>query len=163
MSAAGGDIACARSYGEYVVVWTALAGVLVFIVAGLAWAARLVYIGNLDAQALADKAASPSVSLGSASALDWPEILLRSVVAQPDEQPLVLLAVVWPAYSRREATLLVALGRDDTGSLSRLSQWCAGAASVSAVRHYGAELELRRRQSLESVHAVLIAEDSPAP
>jgi hypothetical protein len=146
-----------------VVVWVALAGALVFIVAGLAWAARLVYVGNLDAQALADKAASVPGPARSASALDWPEILLRSVVAQPDEQPLVLLGVVWPACPRREATLLVALGREDTGSLSRLSQWCAGAASVSAVRHYGAELELRRRQSLECVHAVLIAEDCPPP
>jgi hypothetical protein len=117
-----------------VIVWAALAGALVFIVAGLAWAARLVYVGNLDAQALADKAASPAVSPRPASALDWPEI-----------------------------PLLVALGRDDTGSLSRLSRWCAGAESVSAVRHYGAELELRRRQSLECVHAVLIAEDYPAP
>ena len=87
------------SYGEYVIVWSALAGVLVFIVAGLAWAARLVYVGNLDAQALADKAASPSASPRSASALDWPEILLRSVVAQPDEQPLVLLDVVWACLS----------------------------------------------------------------
>lgn len=65
----------------------------------------------------------------------------------------------WPAYPRREATLSVAVGRGDTGSLSLLSQWCAAAASVSPVLQYGAELELRRRQSLECVHAVLIAED----
>ncbi len=141
------------------IVAAALAGALVFIVAGLAWAARLVHVGNLDAQALAEKAASPPpASPLSASALDWPELHLRSVVAQPDEQPLVLLHVDWPAHPRQEATLLVALARGDTGSLALLSQWCAAAASVSPVRRYGAELELRRRQSLERVHAVLLAE-----
>ena len=132
----------------------ALAGVLLYIAAGLTWAARLVHVGNLDAHALAEKAALPP----PVSAVDWPELRLRGVVAQPDDQTFVLLRVEWSA-PRREATLLVALGRDDTGSLSLLSQWCAAAASVSAVRRYGAELELRRRQSLERVHAVLIAED----
>jgi hypothetical protein len=141
-----------------VILAAALVGVLVFIGAGLAWTARLVHVGNLDAQALAEKTASAS----PASALDWPELHLRGVVAQPDEQPLVLLHVDWPAHPRQEATLLVALARGDTGSLSLLSQWCAAAASVSPVRRYGAELELRRRQSLERVRAVLIAEDGPA-
>jgi hypothetical protein len=138
-----------------VLVIAALAVVLAFIATGLVWTARLVHIGNLDAHALAEKTAAPS----PASALDWPELQLRGVVAQPGEPPFVLLRVGWPAYPRREATLLVAVGRDDTGSLSLLSQWCAAAASVSPVLRYGAELELRRRQSLECVHAVLIAED----
>jgi len=62
---------------------------LVFVVAGLAWTARLVHIGNLDAQALADKTACPK----PVSALDWPELRLRAVVAQPGEQPVVLLHV----------------------------------------------------------------------
>ena len=137
------------------IVAAALAGVLVFIAAGLAWTARLVHVGNLDAQALAEKAASESPD----SALDWPELQLHDVVAEPGGPPLVLLRVGWPAYPRREATLLVAVGRGDTRSLSLLSQWCAAAASISPVRQYGAELELRRRQSLECVRAVLIAED----
>ena len=136
----------------------ALAGALVFIVAGLAWTARLVHVGNLDAQELAEKTAWPH----PASALDWPELHLLGVVAEPDEQPLVLLHVDWPAHPRHEATLLVALGGDDTASISLLSQWCAAAASISPVRRYGAELELRRRQSLERVHGILIAEDGPA-
>jgi hypothetical protein len=38
-----------------VVLAAALAGVTVLIAAGLAWTARLVYIGNLDAHDLADK------------------------------------------------------------------------------------------------------------
>lgn len=133
------------------------AGVLVLIGGALAWTARLLYIGNLDAGALAVKAAAPP----SGSALDWPELHLLGVVPQPDSQPLVLLHVAWPAYPQRQATLLVALDRDDTVSLSLLSQWCAGAASVSPLRQYGCELELRRRQSLERVHAVLLAEDGP--
>ena len=133
----------------------ALAGVVLFMVTGLAWTARLVHVGNLDAQALAEKTASPVPS----SALDWPELHVHAVIAQPGEQRLVLLHVGWPAHPQREATLVVALNEGERRSLSLLSQWCSGEASVSPVRGDGAELELRRRQSLERVHAVLIAED----
>ena len=147
-----------RGYRQCVIVAAALAGVSVFIVAGLAWTARLVHIGNLDAQALADKLGSPSPT----SALDWPELHVSAVVAQPDELPLVLLHVGWPAHPEREATLLVALDQNDRDALSLLSQWCTGEASVSPVRGYGAELELRRRRSLERVRAVLVAEDCTA-
>lgn len=136
----------------------ALTSVILFIVAGLAWTARLVYVGNLDAQALAEKTGSPVPS----SALDWPELHLHAVVTQPDEQSLVLLHVGWPAHPQREATLLVALDQGDTRSLSLLSQWCTCAASVAPLRRDGAELELRRRQSLERVRAVLMAEDFPS-
>lgn len=153
------DAGFAGGYRQTVIVAIGIAGVLVFIVTGLVWTARLVHIGNLDAQALADKTAVPS----PVSAVDWPELRLRSVIAQPGgPPPLVLLRVGWPAYPRREATLLVAVGRDDQAALLLLSRWCAAAASVSPVLRYGAELELRRRQSLECVHAVLIAEDGPA-
>ena len=134
----------------------AIAGVILFIVAGLAWTARLVHIGNLDAQALAEKTGTPSPS----SALDWPELKVHAVVAQPDEQTVVLLHVGWPAHPQREATLMVALDETEKQALSLLSRWCAGAASVSPVRGVGAQLELRRRQSLERVHATLIAEDN---
>ena len=133
----------------------ALAGVVLFMVTGLAWTARLVHVGNLDAQALAEKTASPVPS----SALDWPELHVHAVIAQPGEQRLVLLHVGWPAHPQREATLVVALNEGERRSLSLLSQWCSGEASVSPIRGDGAELELRRRQSLERVHAVLIAED----
>ena len=145
-----------RGYRQYVIVAAALAGVGVFIVAGLAWTARLVHIGNLDAHALAEKLDSPSPT----SALDWPELHVSAVVAQPDEPPLVLLHVGWPAHPGREATLLLALDRADQDSLSLLSQWCAAEASVAPLRRDGAELELRRRRSLERVRAVLVAEDA---
>lgn len=147
------------------IVAAALAGVIVFIVAGLVWTARLVYVGNLDAQALAGKLAAPH----PVSALDWPELRVQAVVPQPEErppngQPLVLLHVGWPEYPARVSTLLVALDSDERRSLSLLSQWCAGQASVAPVRREGAALELRRRQSLERVHAVMVAEDiGPTP
>jgi hypothetical protein len=84
-----------------------LAGVIVLIAAGLAWTARLVHIGNLDAHDLADKLSVPA----PVSALDWPELHLNAVVAQPDEQPAVLLHADWPAHPQRAATLLLAQSR----------------------------------------------------
>ncbi len=134
----------------------ALAGVILFIVTGLAWTARLVHIGNLDAYELAEKTASPVPS----SALEWPEMHVHAVVPNPEEQSVVLLHVGWPSHPDREATLVVALATDDGRSLALLSRWCAGEASISPVREDGAWLRLRRRQSLERVRAVLIAEDS---
>jgi hypothetical protein len=112
----------------------ALAGVVLFIAAGLIWTARLAHVGNLDAQALAEKVATPD----PVSALD---------------------VVGWPAYPRRASTLLLALDSGDDRSVSLLSRWCSTQASVSPTRR-GARMELRRRQSLERVHAVLVAEDS---
>jgi hypothetical protein len=143
-----------------VIVAAALAGVIGLIAVGLAWTARLVYVGNLDAQALADKLATPH----PVSALDWPELRVQAVVPQPEVQPpagqpLVLLHVGWPEYPARVSTLLVALDSDERRSLSLLSQWCAGQASVAPVRQEGAAVELRRRQSMERVHAVMVAED----
>jgi hypothetical protein len=138
-----------------VIVAAALAGVIVFIAAGLIWAARLVHLGDLDMQALADKLATPD----PVSALDWPELRMQAVVPQPDDQPLVLVHVGWPAHARESATLLLALDRADQRSLALLSRWCAQQASISPVRCEGAELELRRRQSLERVHAVLVSEE----
>jgi hypothetical protein len=129
--------------------------VLLATAAGLAWIARLVHIGNLDALALADKVAVPD----PASALDWPELRIRAVVPQPDESGLVLLLVGWPAHPRRAATLLVAIDSGNHRSLPTLWQWCASQASVSPIRR-GVDVELRRRQSLERVHAVLVAEDN---
>jgi hypothetical protein len=142
-----------------VILAAALVGVTVLIAAGLAWTARLVHIGNLDAHDLADKLAAPT----PVSALDWPELHLNAVVAQPDEQPVVLLYVDWPAYPQRAATLLLALDRGDRHSLPLLSQWCADQASVSPARQNGPELTLRRRQSLQRIHAVLVAEDTAPP
>jgi hypothetical protein len=152
------------AYCLVVLVAVALAGVILFIAAGLTWTARLVHVGNLDAQALADKLDKPR----PVSALDWPELRLRAVIPQPEERwpgrpPLVLLYVGWPEHPKRVATLLVALDSGDCRSVSLLSQWCAGQASVAPMRGNGAELELRRRQSLERVHAVVVAEDPMGP
>jgi hypothetical protein len=138
-----------------VIVAAALAGVIGMIAAALVWTARLVHIGNLDVQALADKVAVPD----PVSALDWPELRVREYVPQPDGPPLVLLDVCRPCFSRQAATLLVALDTADPQALSVLSRWRSRQASVAPVRRAGEELEFRRRQSLERVHAVLVAED----
>ena len=134
----------------------AMIGALVLLAAaGLAWTARLVHVSNLDALELAAKVSVPD----PVSALDWPELRVRAIVPQPSDQPLVLLLVSWPAHPQRAATLLVAIDSGDNRSVPLLSLWCASQAPVSPTRRDGAGLELRRRQSLERVHAVLLAED----
>lgn len=133
-----------------------LAGLLsATVVAVLVWTARKLRISSLDAQALAVKIAVPK----PASALDWPELLVRAVVPQPDEPWLVLLDVSWPGHPGRGATLLVALDRSDQTALRLLFRWCDGQASIAPTRGLGRELELRRRQSLERVRGSLVAED----
>ena len=145
----------ATAYCRYVIAAIGLGGTLLFIVAGLIWTARLVHVGNLDAAGLAEKIAVPQ----PASALDWPELHLRSVVPQPGEPSLALLLVEWPAHRERASTLLVRLDGPDERSLPLLSQWCADRASVSPTRR-GGLIELRRRQSLERVRGLLVAEDA---
>jgi hypothetical protein len=125
-----------------------------FLLAALSWAGRLLHISNLDAQALAEKVAFPA----PASALEWPELRVRSAVPQPDQLSPVIVQVGWPAYPQRVATLLVALDHDEQRAVSLLAQWSASGAAVATLRR-GTELELRRRQSLERVHAILLAED----
>jgi len=155
LGSACGDAAATKAYCRCVIVAAAIGAVVLLVAAGLAWAAYLVHVGNLDAMELAGKVATPD----PVSALDWPELHVRAIVPQPDEPPMVLLVVDWPAHPQRAATLLVALDRGDDRSVPLLSRWCATQASVSPTRQGGADLELRRRQSLERVHAVLIAED----
>jgi hypothetical protein len=132
----------------------ALAVAVLFIGAGLAYSARLVHIGNLDAQALAEKLAVPD----PVSALDWPELRVHAVIPQPDEPSLVLLVVGRPSYDRR-ATLLVDLGSGHQPLLALLSQWSAAQASVAPTRQANGGLELRRRQTLERARGLLLAED----
>jgi hypothetical protein len=144
-----------RDYFRRVIIAAALAGLVVFVVALLAAAARLVHLGNLDALALAEKVAVPEPD----SALDWPDLQVLAVVAQPDDQPLVLLHVIWSAHPGQAAILLLALDEADRRSSLLLSRWCACHASVCPMRRPGAGLELRRRQSLERVHALLVSED----
>jgi hypothetical protein len=138
-----------------VIIAVAIGAVVLLIAAGLAWTACRIHVGNLDALELASKVGVPD----PVSVLDWPELHVRAIVPQPGEQPLVLLLVDWPAHPQRAATLLVALDRGDDRSVPLLSQWCTTRASISPTRQGGADMELRRRQSLERVHAVLVAED----
>ncbi|HTT52629.1 MAG TPA: hypothetical protein VMH35_14610 [Streptosporangiaceae bacterium] len=138
------------------IIAAALTGVIVLMAARLTWAAHLVHVGNLDMQALAGQLARPEPE----SALDWPELRVHAVIPEPGGPPLVLLQVGWPAHPRPAATLLVALDRGDQPSLPLLAQCCARQAPVAPVRQQGAGLEFRRRQSLERVHAVLVAEQT---
>jgi hypothetical protein len=134
-----------------------LAAVISLVATGLlAWTARLLQAGSLDHSPRAAKIVTPE----PVSALDWPELQVRAVVPQPDEQSLILLLVGWPARQQKAATLLVAVDSDDHQSAQLLARWCETQASVSPTRCGGARLELRRRQSLERVHAVLVAEDA---
>ena len=132
----------------------ALAGAVLFIAAGLVWTARLVHVGNLDAQALAEKTAEPHPS----SLVDWPELRVRSVVSEPGQPLLVLLLVEWPARERLATTLMV-LQADERKAMRLLTQWRDEDASISPVRRDGGLIELRRRQTLDRVTGDVIAED----
>jgi len=134
-----------------------LAAVISLVATGLlAWTARLLQARSLDHLALAAEAGTTD----PVSALDWPELHVRAVVPQPDEQSLILLLVGWPARQQKAATLLVAVDSDDHRSAQLLTQWCETQVPVSPTRCGGAHLEFRRRQSPERVHAVLVAEDA---
>lgn len=139
----------------------ALTGAALVIAAGLALAARIVHIGNLDAMALAQKLATPYPS----SAVDWPELRIQAVVPQPDEPAVVLLLVSRPRHDGQVATLLLHL--DGAGACSRqvrlLSGWCRAGWSISPLRRGSADVELRRRQSLKRVRGRLLAEDAAPP
>jgi hypothetical protein len=138
-----------------VILAIALCVTSLFVAAGLTWTVRRLHISNLDAQALAEKVAFPV----PASALEWPELRVQSAVPQPDEMSPVIVQVDWPAHPDRVATLLVALDdHDEQRAVSLLCRWSTSGAGIAALRR-GAELELRRRQSLERVHAILLAED----
>jgi hypothetical protein len=141
------------------IVAATVTAVVVLLIAGMAtWTVRLLHVGNLDYFALKEKTATPR----PVSALDWPEVRVRAVVPQPDEQSVVLLLVDWPAHLEKAATLMVALDGSDQLSVSLLSRWCETQASVAVTQRGGAQLEFRRRQTLERVHATLVAED-PVP
>lgn len=138
-----------------VVAVLALIGAALFIVLGLGAAARIVYIGNLDALGLASKLSTPRPQ----SAVDWPELAVRGVVPQPDE-PAVVLWVTWPAHDEREATLLVELAGSPARSVRLLARWCRDGSSIAPRALGAARIELRRRQSLERVRGRLLVEDN---
>jgi len=147
-------LAAAKVYIQSVVAALALVGAALFILAGLGAAARRVHIGNLDAQALAEKLSVPY----PLSALDWPELRVRAVVPQPGRPLMAVLLAGRPGFDELASTLLVRL--DGVGQpVSVLSGWCADGASVSPSRCGGGRFELRRRQSLERVSGSVLTED----
>jgi hypothetical protein len=143
-----------------VVAALALTGAALFILTGLGATARLVHIGNLDAQVLVEKLATP----WPVSALDWPELRLSAVVPQPGRPSVVLVHVQWPGHDGRTATLLIQCSSGAGGSAALLSRWCARHSAVLPSRRGPTGFELRRRQTLERVCGRLLAEDAaPAP
>lgn len=134
----------------------ALTGAALLIVAGLTLAARIVHIGNLDAMGLAEKLARPH----PASAADWPELAVRAVVQQPGEPATVLLLVDRPRLDIPAVTLLIRVDGPADRTTRLLERWCRAGSSISPRARAGAEIELRRRQSLERVRGRLLAEDS---
>jgi hypothetical protein len=132
------------------------AGLLLFIAAGLLWAARLVHVGNLDAQALAEKLATP----WPVSALEWPELRVCAVVRQPGPQPVVLVQAERPGHEGQESTLLVQLDSGEGRGLLLLTRWCEQRCAISPGRRGPTGFELRRRQSLERVCGRMLAEDA---
>jgi hypothetical protein len=134
----------------------ALVGGALFIVLGLCAAARIVYIGNLDALGLASKLSTPRPR----SAVDWPELAVRGVVPQPDEPAVVLLWVTWPGHGGRDATLLVELAGSPTRGVRSLARWCRDGSSIAPRPLGETRIELRRRQSLERIRGRLLVEDN---
>jgi hypothetical protein len=121
--------------------------------AGLGWIGYLFHVGTLDANALAEKTAVPHPR----SAVDWPELRLRSVLAQPDDGRFLLVSVSWPAWPDRTSILLLEVPRA-SDDLHRLSGWCASEASVTPLRGPEGSVELRKRHSLERVQVHVLAE-----
>jgi hypothetical protein len=120
---------------------------------GLAWIGYRFHVGTLDARALADKTAVPHPR----SAVDWPELRVRSVLAQPDDGHRLLVSVLWPAWPDRTSILLLDVPRaiDD---LDRLNHWCTSQASVTPLRGPEGSVELRKRHTLERVQVRVLAE-----
>ncbi len=121
--------------------------------AGLVWIGYRFHVGTLDAEALAEKTAVPHPR----SAVDWPELRVRSVLAQPDDEHCLLVSVSWPAWPDRTSILLLEVPRP-TNDLDRLNHWCTSQASVTPLRGPEGSVELRRRHTLERVQAHVLAE-----
>jgi hypothetical protein len=130
-----------------------VAGAVVIAVLG-AWVAYMLHVGTLDARDLAEKTAFRRPR----SALEWPELRLGAVVAQPERDDLVLVSARWPAHPSRASVLLLQL--QGAGELRRLSRWCAAEAPITVRSAAGHYVELRRRRTVERVHA-LVVDESP--
>jgi hypothetical protein len=131
----------------------------VLLLAGMAallvWVGYILHVGMLDAQDLADKTGFRWPH----SALQWPELNLGAVVAQPESDRLVLVSARRPAHPAEATTLLLCV--QSTNELRRLSSWCEAQASITARSTTGDCVEFRRRRTVERVLAWVV-DESPA-
>ena len=118
---------------------------------GAAWTAYTVRVGLLDARDLVEKTAFGHPR----SALQWPELRIGSVLAEPDEA-LVLVRVAWPAHPNETSLLLLRLPA--AGEAGRLVRWCATQAPVTTSRGTGMWVDFRRRRTGQRVHALVVGE-----
>jgi hypothetical protein len=122
---------------------------------GFALMAHRVQVGVLDALSLAAKTATPRPS----SALDWPELRIDAVLDDPTGGRDVLIVARWPARPDRRSTLVLDIGPGGTRAQRLLATWCEQQVSIAPTRVGAEQIELRRRQSSQRVHAVLLSED----
>jgi hypothetical protein len=126
--------------------------ILAVLVGGVVLVAYRMWVGALDALALAVKTGAPHPT----SAVDWPELKLDAVLPEPRCGD-VLVVARWPAQPENRSVLLLRIvsGAD----LERLARWSQRRNSLSPLRWGTDGLELRRRGSVQRVQAIVLCED----
>jgi hypothetical protein len=129
---------------------------VMLLLAGGSWAGYALYVGALDAHELGTKLRTPH----PASACDWPELCVDSVVVDPEAADRVVLVARWPAHAAQRSILVLEM---NPPAARRLARWCDRTTSVSPMRLSDGHLALRRRRSVESIDALLLAESPWIP
>ena len=119
----------------------------------LAWTARTFSIATRDALDLAAKLSVPNPD----SAIDWPELRVEVVVPDPDDPLRMLLVGRWPAHPDPRSLLVLEV-RAQPCARHVLTGWRDRRASISPRSTGDGTVRLRRRHSVESIEARLVAE-----
>ncbi len=82
-----------------------------------------------------------------------------AAIPQPDASDYAIISVAWPARPWMRASLLLALDERSHHTMRVLSEWCTQGARVVLVSLGNGFIEMRRRQSLERLKVLLVAED----
>ena len=129
--------------------------ILVGLAGGIVLVAYRMWVGSLDALALAVKTGVPRPT----SAVDWPEVTLDTVLPEP-QSSAVLVVARWPARPERGSVLLLRMV--SAADQERLARWSRQRCSLSPQRSGPDGMELRRRGSVERVRAIVLSEDGVA-